>query len=243
MDESLVGQLLGELESYGIACDEKSARLMVSHLSLLIEKNKVLNLTRITDPSDAITLHYVDSLLPLATKTLRDYRVTSFLDLGTGGGFPGIPFGILTGSKGVLLDSVGKKVAAVAEFARELDLDGLEAMHARVEDLALQRPHSFDVVLARAVAQTNVLIEYAAPLLRKNGLLVVEKGRPEDDEMRCAGAAARLCGLTLLSQDSFELPRDLGHREILIFKRVGAPRVKLPRKPGMAKKDPLGATS
>lgn len=240
MKRELVDQLLSELASFGLECSQDQAELMVGHLELLIEKNKVLNLTRIVDPSDAITLHYVDSLLPLTTPSVKNHGCSSFMDIGTGGGFPGIPFGIMTGSQGVLVDSVGKKIVAVNEFLSELGLNHLKGVHGRIEELARSNKSSQDIVLTRAVAQTNVLIEYATPLLMKNGLLVVEKGNPSDEEVEVAQRAARLCGLTLDGCHSFDLPRQLGHREILVFTKTGSPKIKLPRRVGMAKSQPLG---
>ena len=240
MEETLVVQLLDEIASYGIACDEAAARRMIRHLLLVIEKNRVVNLTRITNPAEAVTLHCLDSILPLAVEGVGNRSFSSFLDLGTGAGFPGIPFGIMTGSAGVLIDSVGKKVVAVSEFIDALGLDNLHAEHVRVEEYAARKPGSCDLVLARAVAQTNVLVEYASPLLSRHGLLVVEKGRPEESELLAAQRAAELCGMSLVSQNGFELTRELGHREILIFEKSGKPRLKLPRRVGVAKHEPLG---
>lgn len=240
MTNSLVQQLIDELDSFGIACGSSQAQLMIRHLDLLIKKNKVTNLTRITNPSESVTLHLVDSLLPLSCKVVSADERDRYLDLGTGGGFPGIPFGVMTGAHGVLVDSVGKKVDAVNEFISELGLKRLTAIHTRVEDYAMNHAGSQTIVLARAVAQTNVLVEYASPLLSRDGLLLVQKGRPDQSEIEAGVKAAELCGMELVSRETFELPREMGHREVLVFKKVGKPRIRLPRKVGVAKRDPLG---
>ncbi|MDO4429123.1 MAG: 16S rRNA (guanine(527)-N(7))-methyltransferase RsmG [Atopobiaceae bacterium] len=237
---NLVQQLRDELVAYGIPCSEEQGGLLVSYLNLVIEKNKVVNLTRISDPVEAVTLHLVDSLLPLACEEVTIRPDDSFLDMGTGAGFPGAPVALLTGAQALLVDSVGKKVAAVDEFAQQLGLIRVTTKHARLEDLARTIPGTQDYVFARAVAQTNVLIEYATPFLKQNGILVVEKGRPEDRELFEAERAAEICGLVPVSRETFELPRDLGHREILLYRRVRKSRIKLPRKVGMAKSNPLG---
>lgn len=237
---ALVTQVMNELGSFGIDCPGNKATKLVGHLELLIEKNKVVNLTRIVDPSSAVTLHVVDSLLPLACQDVRLEATSTFLDIGTGGGFPGIPLGVMTGAHGLLVDSVGKKVKAVNEFISELGVDGLEARHARVEELAHKIPDSQDFVFARAVAQSNVLIEYATPLLRHDGLLVIQKARPEIEELTCAERAAKLCGLTLVSRETFELRDGLGHREILMYRKTSKSKIKLPRRVGLASKEPLG---
>ena len=240
MDASYTQTLIDALSSFGIQCDEKRASLLLGHLDLLVQKNKVLNLTRITDLDEALILHVVDSLLPLACDSVSLGSDDSFVDIGTGGGFPGIPLGVMTGAKGLLVDSVGKKVAAVSEFVGELGLSNLNTEHIRVEELAREKPGHFDFVFARAVAQTNVLVEYAAPLLKHGGRLVVQKGRPDEIEVMVANRAASICGMKSVSRETFELPQGLGHREILVFEKVKKSKIALPRRTGMAKSDPLG---
>lgn len=240
VDEHLVEQLIDELSQFGISLTQEQAQMLVSYLGLVIEKNKVVNLTRITNPSEAVTLHLVDSLLPLASNSLHVDESSKILDMGTGAGFPGVPVAVVTGAQALLVDSVRKKTDAVAEFVAALGLGNVSTRHSRLEELARELTSSQDVVFARAVARTNVLIEYATPFLSQNGMLVVEKGRPEDDEITEAEKAAALCGLSLVSRETFELPLDLGHREILIYKKVGKSKIKLPRRTGLAKSQPLG---
>lgn len=233
-------KLLDYLDGYGIHISDEQARLMVAHLDLVIEKNKVLNLTRITEPSEGLVLHYLDSLMPLAFISSQIGSQDVVLDVGTGAGFPGIPLAIATGAHAVLIDSVGKKVNAVNDFATVLGLENVEALHMRAEELALERPASFSYVFARAVAQSNVLIEYAAPLLKMHGKLVLEKANPTDDEIGAADRAATICGMKFVSCETCELPNGLGHREILQYQKVGKPKIRLPRQNGMAKNQPLG---
>ena len=233
-------QLISELSSYGIVITNEQADTLVSYLQLVIEKNKVINLTRITEPTDAVTLHLVDSLLPLACKEIGIGKEDHLLDMGTGAGFPGAPLAVVTGAHALLVDSVRKKVDAVSEFCRTLGLRGAITRHARLEELAREIPLSQEYVFARAVARTNVLLEYATPFLTMDGKLVVEKGRPDDEELEEADHAARLCGMKFVSRETFELPRELGHREILIYKKARKAQIKLPRKNGMARQNPLG---
>ncbi len=240
MDQALVRQLADELSDYGIDVREEQAILLVRYLELVIEKNKVVNLTRITKPAEAVTLHLVDSLLPLSSDHLHLDVETSLLDMGTGAGFPGVPVAVLTGARSTLVDSVCKKTDAVSEFVHELGIENVIARHARLEDLAREMPTSQDVIFARALARTNILMEYATPFLRKKGLLVVEKARPDDDELCEAQRAARICGLKLVSRETYELPHDLGHREILFYEKVHEARIKLPRRVGLARTQPLG---
>ena len=103
---SLEARVREELAGFGISCSDGQARLLVRHLLLVIEKNRTVNLTRIVDPQEAVTLHVVDSLLPMACKGIALDCSSRFLDLGTGAGCPGIPLGIMTGAVGLLVDSV-----------------------------------------------------------------------------------------------------------------------------------------
>ena len=233
-------RLLEYVKDYHIPLTENQARLMVAHLDLVIDKNKVVNLTRITEPTEGLVLHCLDSLMPLAFISSQIGSQDVVLDVGTGVGFPGIPLAIATGAHAVLIDSVGKKVNAVNDFATVLGLDNVEALHVRAEELALKRPESFSYLFARAVAQSNVLVEYAAPLLKKNGLLVLEKANPTEDEIAAANRAAKICGMKFVSRETCELPNGLGHREILQYQKVTKSKIKLPRQNGMAKNQPLG---
>lgn len=238
-DERCAKVLRAALFSANIHLDDQQVDLLARHLLMVIDKNRHVNLTRITSVEDGAYLHVVDSLL---LRGAFDATPTgAFMDIGTGAGFPGIPLAISTGRKGLLVDSVGKKVAAVNEFVQELGLESrVEVCQARAEDLGRERRGRFSVVCARAVAQTNVLVEYAAPLLCKGGRLVVAKARPTDDEIEAADKAAQICGLQLVSRETFELPEERGHREVLSYEKVKNPSVKLPRATGMAKRCPLG---
>ena len=232
--------LLHSLEETGIEVACEQLDMLARHLWLVLERNRTLNLTRIDSWEDGCYLHVADSLL-LLDAFARAPR-GAFVDMGTGAGFPGIPLAIVTGRPATLVDSVRKKAAAVDDFLGELGLrERVRADSRRVEDLAREERGRYAVVCARAVAQTNVLVEYAAPLLRGGGRLVVAKARPSDEEIACADRAAKICGLARVSRETFELPGDRGHREVLCFERVGKPSVKLPRATGMARKKPLGA--
>lgn len=207
------------------------------HLNLVINMNKQFNLTRITNVSDALVLHIIDSLL--FSQYVDQAPDGTLLDFGTGAGFPGIPLSIASQRECVLLDSVGKKIHAVESFIHTLDLDNVKALHIRVEDYALTNPASCSCIVARAVAELPVLIEYASPLLIHNGLFVVSKGNPSDDELLRGNKAASICGLSFLTSSDIDLPLDLGHRKLLVYRKINNSSIKLPRKAGTAKKDPL----
>ena len=218
--------------------DEKVV-LLRRHLQLLLEKNASLNLTRIDDPDEAWVLHVIDSLCLLPYVEQAEGPV---LDLGTGGGFPGLPLGIVSGLPMTLLDSLAKKADAVRGFCSELGLqEQVEVVAERAETLALLRPEHYACVVARAVAPLAVLLEYGAPLLRAGGLLVAAKGRLDDEERVSGERAAAICGMELVELLAYELPDGKGSRQLAVYRKTAEPSVKLPRRPGMARKRPLGA--
>ncbi|OUP10446.1 16S rRNA (guanine(527)-N(7))-methyltransferase RsmG [Collinsella sp. An2] len=235
---SLVDELKSLTQDAGIDLTDHQLNQLVEHLLLVIEKNASLNLTRITSPTEALVLHILDSLLLAdACSQAPDGR---YLDMGTGAGFPGIPLRIVSARDAVLLDSVGKKVAAVQEFCDQLHLDRVECVHARLEDYAVEHLNGFAVITARAVASLPVLIEYATPLLQRGGLFVAAKARPEESELEAGDRAADICGLRRVAYSEFELPNELGHRTVIVYQSVSRPSCKLPRQAGAAKRHPLG---
>ena len=216
---------------------QQQKELLIKHLDLVVAKNESLNLTRITSFEDAVVRHIEDSLsvLPEFDKTQG-----RFIDIGTGGGFPGIPLGVVTGREGVLLDSVQKKAAAVQEFIDELCLGNqLEACGLRSEELAKKQPESFDVVIARAVATQPVVMEFGAPLLRFNGFLIVMKGSESTEDEKMAENASSRLGFERVSVRKFKIGNDLYDRSAYVYEKVREPEIKLPRRPGMATKRPI----
>ena len=236
--EGLTHELLGYCRDYALTIDEGCARACVEHFLMVIEANKTMNLTRITDEHDGLVLHILDSLL--LCPEVDTAPAGALLDIGTGAGYPGIPLALATDRPAVLLDSVGKKVRAVAGFAEELYLDTVTTSSERVEVYAKDNREAFACVVARAVAPLAVLIEYAAPLLERSGSLVVTKGVPAQEEVDAGLKAAQLCGFTFAASRTYELPRGLGTRTLLRFIKTNEPKLGLPRKVGVAKKQPLG---
>lgn len=229
-------------DEYDLSLTADQIQLLLTDLKLMLEKNRVLNLTSIREPFDALVLHTLDSLLFLKPldKLCNSNRASTLLDMGTGGGFPGIPLACTRPYEVTLLDSVGKKVAACSEFADSLGLsDRISCVHSRLEDFAIDKPHCFNFVVARALSSLDVLIEYATPFLSNKGYLICGKGNPSDAELQNAALSANICGLQLVSRETYELPADYGHREFYIYKIVAASKVMLPRKSGEAKRNPL----
>ena len=217
--------------------DNATRGQLLSYLDLVLEKNKTLNLTRIDSREKGIVLHLEDSL-----SCLPEFKETSgpFLDIGTGGGFPGVPLAIATGRKGVLVDSIQKKARAVEEIVHELGFDTqIEVLGVRSEDLARERGRCFETVVARAVTSLPSLLELAEPLLLIGGDLITLRGTSEDADIADMGALLDKLGYKFVSHREIKINNEY-ERNILVFKKVKEVAVDLPRRNGMAQKRPLG---
>lgn len=212
--------------------------LMKKHLDLLIEANKVTNLTRITSEEEARVLHVEDSLV--AVPELSDAPEGLYGDLGTGGGYPGIPLAIVSGRETVLVDSVGKKTAVLDQIVQDLGLqERVSTYTGRIEELALERCGAFSVLTARALTQLPSLLELAVPLLCLGGRLISYKANISDEELSAARALEGKLGMKLVSDRFLLLSDGVTSRRIFVFEKVAEPTVKLPRRNGMAQKKPL----
>lgn len=208
------------------------------YLKKILEANETTNLTRISSLDEARKLHIEDSLAGL--QELNSAPEGLYGDLGTGGGFPGVPLAIESGRKTVLVDSVQKKMAIVESILSELELDELITTYSgRIEDLAIDRPKSFAALTARALSKLSVLMELASPLLVKNGLLICYKANIQEDEWDHALSLQSKFGLSLRSDRTLTLSDGETSRRIVCFEKIGKPKIKLPRRVGLAQKKPL----
>lgn len=219
--------------------EEDKVELLDLYLHLLIEKNKDLNLTRIDSFEDAVVLHIEDSLAVLNEFNLQDGL---FCDIGTGGGIPGIPLAIVSGRKGVLLDSVQKKASAVQGFITKLSLNNqIDCVGIRSELFASDHLGEFGTVIARAVSSLVVVEELASPLLANGGSLVAMRGSEDESSVDAAKNACLKLGFELTSHRDFYIgvPSESFHRSVYVFTKISEPQMKLPRRPGMASKRPV----
>lgn len=209
--------------------------LLKRHLELVIEANKTTNITRISTWEEGMLLHVEDSLIGL--HELGAAPDGWLADIGSGAGYPGIPLAIESGRKTLLADSVGKKTAILESIVEELGLDNIDVYTGRIEDLARDKPSAFAAVTARALAQLSVLMELASPMLRKGGRLICYKANVSDDELQHALSLQEQFGMKKVSDRTVTLEENC--RRIICFEKTGRPKVKLPRKTGMAQKRPL----
>ena len=211
---------------------------MRRYLDAILEANKTTNLTRITSLEEAVLLHLEDSLVGLPE--VNEAPEGPMGDLGSGGGFPGVPLALATGRQTILVDSVKKKMALVQSILDEMGLqDLIQTSDERIEDLAKTYPRHFSVLTARALSRLVSLLELAAPLLKKNGRLICYKAQLGDDEVAEAQAIEDLVGMKLVSRREVLLSDGETKRTILVFEKVAQPKLKLPRRVGLAQKQPL----
>lgn len=218
--------------------EDQTMSLMQRYLDSILEANKVTNLTRITDGEQARLLHIEDSLVGLPE--VNEAPTGLYGDLGSGGGFPGVPLALATGRKTLLVDSVKKKMAIVQSALDDLTLsEQISTSSERIEDLPLEYKEKFAVLTARALSKLVSLIELASPLLKKGGRLVCYKAQLSSEELEEALAVQDLVGMKMISQREICLSDGETTRTIVVFEKIGKSRIKLPRRIGLAQKQPL----
>lgn len=224
----------------GMTLTQKQLHQFAQYYELLLEANKHMNLTAITDKKEVYIKHFYDSLT--LAKVISMKRIHKMIDVGTGAGFPAIPLKIaFPHVQMVLLDSLKKRIGFLQEVVTHLGLEEVELIHGRAEDLGKQKGYrqSFDLATARAVARLNVLAEYCLPFVRVGGLFVAMKGPQVDEEIQEAKRALHILGKTTCEKVLFTLPEEMGSRQLVVMKKRDHTPKAYPRKAGMPAKQPL----
>lgn len=236
-----------ELEQYlkigadqlGIGIKEEEIKDFLNYYRLLVEENKKYNLTSIVDQKEVAIKHFVDSL---ACIKAFEFKAKKVADIGTGAGFPGIPLKIIYKDMNLLLtDSVNKKVGFVQKIIDRLSLEGASVIQARAEEMGRQKAYreSFDVVVSRAVASMNILLEYCLPLVRVGGIFLSMKGPGADAEIVNAANALEKLGGEIIENKRIVLPVLGDERYLVLVKKIAPTPAAYPRRPGMPAKKPL----
>jgi 16S rRNA (guanine527-N7)-methyltransferase len=226
---------LAELAAaWGIDADGRSA--LATLLELLASDPTAP--TTVVEPERAVDVHLADSLVALDLAPVRQARVIA--DLGAGAGLPGLPLAVaLPGAHVTLVESVGRKGAFMQRCIDAMGLSNAEVVIARAEEWR-EGIGTCDVVTARALAPLNALLEYAAPLLRDGGVLVAWKGHRDPDEERAGRAAAARLGMEVEEMREVAPFPEAYARHLVVARKIAPTPAGFPRRPGMARKRPLG---
>lgn len=249
-----------KVSQLSITLSEKQKEQFIEFYEILIEWNKVMNLTAITEYEEVVEKHFVDSLslvkvIPYCSAPapkeheLRDARmginmndVKSVIDIGTGAGFPGIPLKIAFPQlKITLLDSLNKRVNFLNTVIEKLGLDNIETIHGRAEDYAKQKDYrqKYDVCVSRAVANLATLSEYCIPYVRLGGLFIPYKSGKIEEEITNSEKAVSILGGDIEKTIKFQLPGTDIERSFVKIQKIKDTPKKYPRKAGMPAKEPL----
>lgn len=219
-----------------LGVDLKYIEALESFSTMLVEKNKVMNLTGITEPREVATLHLLDSLALLPMAPLSGKKI---VDVGTGAGFPGVPLKIvLPESHVTLLDSLNKRIDFLKESCDALGLRDVDCVHARAEEFGHRE--EYDYAVSRAVAALPVLCELCLPLVKVGGEFLAMKSSHTEDEINTAKAAIKLLGGEISEVIDYTIPTtDIVHRVVRI-RKIAPTAKKYPRRFAQIKKQPLG---
>ena len=231
------------LEELNITLTDEQIEQFLQYYEMLVEKNKVMNLTGITEYEEVIQKHFLDSLsLIRVIPDIASQKLT-VIDLGTGAGFPGIPLKIAFPELEItLMDSLNKRILFLQEVIDALGQKKVSAVHGRAEEMSSNATHrqQYDLCVSRAVSNLAVLTEYCLPFVKKGGLFVSYKSADSDAEIQEGKKAISILGGKLTSVDKFQLPDSDLRRALVCIKKVKDTPKKYPRKAGMPSKEPIG---
>lgn len=228
--------LTSGLQQLGLSVNPQAVEKLLQFSDLLLEKNKVMNLTAVTDPKEVVTRHFLDCAA-LAPHIGVGQTV---LDVGTGAGFPGIPLAILcSGTQFTLLDAQRKRIDFLKEVVEELSLSNVMPVHARAEEFAALHRASFDLAVSRAVADLRVLVELTLPMVKRGGAFYAMKAADCMDEVGSASQAFAILGAPAAEILRYIVPHDGVERVLVRLQKTGDTPDKYPRRFKKIQTDPL----
>lgn len=220
---------------------EDKTEKLIAYMDGVLEKNEHINLTAVRDRDEAVQKHIVDSL---SCFDLAEYaNAKTVLDMGTGGGFPGVPLAIVSPDKSfTLVDALNKRLKVIGELSDSIGLTNVVTVHARAEEIGRNKNarEKFDVVVSRAVASLDVLAEWCLPLVKPGGYMIAYKGENVSRETLQGKKAVSMMGGEIIRQVEIEnAAEDISGHVLLVIKKIKNTPAKYPRQPGQAKKNPL----
>ena len=236
----LINTFESKIDTLHIELSKEQYSQYVTYYNMVVEKNKVMNLTGITEFDEFIDEHYIDSLSIVNAVDMT--RVNSIIDVGTGAGFPGIPLKIaFPHLKITLLDSLNKRINFLNEVIEVLGLQNVETCHGRAEDFGHRKEYreQYDLCASRAVANLSTLTEYCLPFVKVGGQFVSYKSGNVDNELKESSKAIKILGGEAGKVCSFVLPGTDFARTLVPIKKIKMTGNKYPRKAGIPSKEPL----
>ncbi|MDP3386378.1 MAG: 16S rRNA (guanine(527)-N(7))-methyltransferase RsmG [Eubacteriales bacterium] len=223
-----------------IAITAKQINQFLDYEKLILEWNQKINITAITESRDIYIKHFIDSAI--VNQYIGSKTPYSLIDVGTGGGFPGIPMKIMDEAiRLTLLDSLNKRIAFLQAVVDALSLKDVILIHGRAEDFgtSIEFRQKYDVATSRAVASINVLSEYCLPFVKMGGVFIALKGENIEDELKNGEKAVKLLGGEVVSVIKYVIPgTDMG-RSVVMIKKVSDTPERYPRKAGTPSRKPL----
>lgn len=228
------------LKKLEIEPSERSLEQLIEYREILVEWSEKINLTTILEKEEVFIKHFLDSATCISAKYIK--KGAKVIDVGTGAGFPGIPIKILREDISLtLLDSLNKRILYLNDVLKRLKIEGVKTVHARAEEGGMSKEHreQYDVVVSRAVASLNVLLEYCVPYIAIGGYFLCQKGPSYKEEQVEAIKAAKTLGVELVEVKEYQLPSSEITHYILVYKKIRQTSSKYPRKPGKPASEPI----
>ena len=252
--------LKDQATTIGVELDTRQIDAFKGFFDDLVEKNKVMNLTAITDMHEVINKHFIDSMMPWKAidDCLKDRKAINdtcdrvkhtvpteyakICDIGTGAGFPGIPLAIIfPETRFTLIDSLNKRINFINEEVDKLGIKNVKAVHGRTEDLAHEKGYreAFDILVSRAVANLSTLSEYALPFVKVGGSFIAYKSADIEEELQNSKKAIATLGGEIVRVEDMRLPQTDIPRKIVIIRKKSETPGRYPRQAGTPAKKPI----
>ena len=232
-----IEEFINELEKINIVVTDDKLKKLEKYYNLLIEENKKINLTAITEKESIYLKHFYDSLT--LNKIINLNEIESLCDIGSGAGFPGIVVKIFFENiKITLIDSLNKRIEFLNKVIKELSLKNIEALHERVEEYGIKNREKYDLVTARAVAPLNILLEYSIPLVKVDKYFIAMKSNI-DEEIKNINHISKELDIKEEKVVEFLLPYENSKRTLLCYKKISKTNKKYPRRYSIIKQKPL----